>query len=164
MGDATIDAGGAKLGGTVVYTSGQEQSATGDVNIADISGNFQLGNILVNGEMNTDREGSSLSGGVAGAGLFAVKLHADMMPTEKLDVSAALIYAQTTGQPCAGCQRNIGYELDANARYKVDDNTSFDFGAGYLFTGDGAQDFYGGAVGPADSDIWKLSAKAVFTF
>jgi len=166
MGDATADTGGARLGGTVVVTSGQSQSAVGSVNIADISGNFQLGNILLNNEMNTDRDGGSLSGGIAGAGLFAVKLHADMMPTEKLDLGGAVIYAQTTEQVCAGCQRNIGYELDANAKYKVDDNLTFAAGAGYLITGSGAADFYNAyntATG-SNSNLWKLSARAVFTF
>jgi len=176
FGDATVDTGGAKLGGTVVYTSSQSPTNFGgSLNIADISGNFQLGNILVNGEMNTDRDGSSLSGGVGGQGLFAVKLHADMMPTEKLDLNGAVIYALTPDRGMSvlalcgtGCDRTIGYELDANAKYKVDDNLVFSAGAGYLITANGAKDFYsvndGCAARCADSNIWKLSAKAVFTF
>ncbi|HTP41053.1 MAG TPA: hypothetical protein VML36_01395 [Nitrospiria bacterium] len=179
MGDVTADTGGARLGGTVVVTSGQSPSAVGSANIADISGNFQLGNILVNGEMNTDRDGSSLSGGagvpggIGGAGLFAVKLHADMMPSDRLDVGGAVIFAQTTAQPCGGCQRNIGYELDANSKYQVDDNLAVLVGAGYLITGSGAADFYNvyntANLGPppvtgSNSNIWKLSAKVVFTF
>jgi hypothetical protein len=172
MGDATADTGGAKLGGTVIYTSSQSPSAVGSVNVADISGNFQLGNILVNGEMNTDRDGSSLSGGAGGQGLFAVKLHADVMPTEKLDVGGAAIYALTPdrgnsslGLCGTGCDRTIGYELDANAKYTVDDNLVFSAGAGYLITANGARDFYnGGPGGPNNSNLWKLSAKAVFTF
>jgi len=168
MGDVTADTGGAKVGGTVVYTSSQSPTAIGSVNIADISGNFQMGNILLNNEMTTDRDGSSLSGGLAGAGLFAVKLHAGMMPSEKLDVDGAVIYALTPSPSvlCGPtCGRTIGYELDANAKYKVDDNLVFTAGAGYLITAGGAHDFYsGGTGGPADNNLWKLSAKAVFTF
>ncbi|HXZ26206.1 MAG TPA: hypothetical protein VEI24_08305, partial [Nitrospiria bacterium] len=37
MGDVTADTGGARLGGTVVVTSGQSPSAVGSANIADIS-------------------------------------------------------------------------------------------------------------------------------
>jgi hypothetical protein len=171
MGDATVDTGGAKLGGTVVYASGQEQSAVGNINVSDISGNVQLGNILLNHEQTSDRDGGSLSGGLAGMGLLAVKLHADMMPSEKLDMGGAVIYAQTTElcNPllCGGptTSRAIGYELDANAKYKVDDNLSFSAGAGYLITGSGANQAYSVNVGPgANSNLWKLSARAVFTF
>jgi hypothetical protein len=164
MGDATADAGGAKIGGTVVYTSGQDLTAVGDANVTDISGNFQLGNILLNNEQVSDRDGGSLGGGFTGAGLIAVKLHADVMPTEKLDVGGALIYAQTREAWCVGCSRHVGYELDANAKYKVDDNLAFSAGAGYLLTAGGARDFYSGVGGPANSNLWKLSAKAVFTF
>ncbi|HUJ79276.1 MAG TPA: hypothetical protein VLY45_03045 [Nitrospiria bacterium] len=167
MGDVTTDAGGAKLGGTVVYAAGKSPSATGSGTVSDISGNFQLGNILLNNEQYSDRDGGSLGGGLNGAGIFAVKLHADMMPTEKLDLSGAVIYAQTAAVPCAGCNnRQIGYELDANAKYNVDDNMAFYAGAGYLITGSGAADFYNNfnATTGSNSNIWKLSAKAVFTF
>jgi hypothetical protein len=171
MGDATVDTGGAKVGGTVVYASGQDQSAVNNVNVADISGNFQLGNILLNHEQTSDRDGGSLSGGLAGMGILAAKLHVDMMPTEKLDVSGAAIYAQTTElcNPviCVAptTSRTIGYELDANAKYKVDDNLTFAAGAGYLITAGGAVQAYSVNVAPgANSNLWKLSAKAVFTF
>ncbi len=164
MGDATVDTGGAKLGGTVVYAAGTSPSSVNDGTVDDISGNFQLGNILLNNEQTSDRDGGSLGGGVFGAGIFAVKLHADVMPTEKLDVGAALIYAQTEQAPCAGCSRHIGYELDANAKYKVDDNLAFSAGLGYLLTAGGTEDFYSGLGGGANSNLWKLSGKAVFTF
>nr|MBI3613628.1 hypothetical protein [Nitrospirota bacterium] len=170
MGDATVDTGGAKVGGTVVYASGQEQAAVNDVSIDDISGNFQLGNILLNNEQLSDRDGGSLGGGFAGMGILAVKLHADVMPSEKLTVGAAAIYGRTAElcSPivCAAPSndRTIGYELDANAKYKVDDNLAFSAGAGYLITANGAREFYSGIGGPANSNIWKLSAKAVFTF
>jgi hypothetical protein len=188
MGDATVDTGGAKVGGTIVYASGQENFASGDLNVTDISGNFQLGNIILNHEQTSDRDGASLGGGMGGAGIFAVKLHADMMPSEKLTVGGAVIYAQTTEEGCslylntvsggAVCpgpinNRLIGYELDANAKYKVDDNLIFAAGVGYLITGSGAANFYGSLPNPApppvypngpNSNIWKLSAKAVFTF
>jgi hypothetical protein len=170
MGDATVDAGGAKVGGTVVYASGQSQSGVNEANVADISGNYQLGNILLNNEQLSDRDGGSLGGGFAGMGILAVKLHADMVPTQKLTVGGAAIYAQTaelcSPLTCGGPtnSRTIGYELDANAKYAIDDNLAFSAGAGYLITAAGAKEFYGGIGGPADSNLWKLSAKAVFTF
>ncbi|HXZ25199.1 MAG TPA: hypothetical protein VEI24_03175, partial [Nitrospiria bacterium] len=117
--------------------------------------------------------GAGVPGGIGGAGLFAVKLHADMMPSDRLDVGGAVIFAQTTALPCPGCSnRNIGYELDANGKYQVDDNLAVLVGAGYLITGSGAADFYnvyntanlGTPVTGSNSNIWKLSAKVVFTF
>jgi hypothetical protein len=174
MGDATVDTGGAKVGATFVYAAGTEQNATKDVTADDISGNFQLGNILLNNEMTTDRDGGSLGGGLAGMGITAIKAHVSMMPSDKLTVSGALIYALTTelcngtvgALACGGMgSREIGTEVDLNAAYAVDSNLTFAAGAGYLFTGDGAQDFYSSLVAAgADSDIWKLSAKVVFTF
>lgn len=179
MGNATVDAGGGvRVGGTVLYASGQDptSAAPGDVNVTDISGNFQFGNILLNNEQRSDREGGSLGGGFAGLGILAVKLHADLTPIDKLTVGGAVIYARMA-ELCSPanimfiplqCQdRTIGYELDANAKYAVDDNLSFSAGAGYLITAGGARDFYSGITfcpGCANSNLWKLSARAVFTF
>lgn len=173
MGDATVDTGGAKVGGTVVYAdSTQTQSGIKSITATDISGNFQLGNILLNNEQLADRDGGSLGGGFGGMGIMAVKLHADVMPTEKLTVGGAAIYARTAQlcnipfSYCVSTDRTIGYELDANAKYKVDDNLAFAAGAGYLVTASGAENFYSTFVGPGgnNSNLWKLSAKAVFTF
>ncbi|MEW6325705.1 MAG: hypothetical protein AB1515_10010 [Nitrospirota bacterium] len=166
MGDATVDTGGAAVGGTVVYASGQDPSATTEINATDIAGNFQLGNILLNNEMTSDRDGGSLGGGFGGAGILAAKLHASTMPSDKLTVGGALIYARTAERVCQACEREIGWEVDANAAYRVDDNLTVSAGAGYLLTGDGAEDFYRAApAGPGgDNHIWKLAGRAVFTF
>ena len=167
MGDATFDSGGAKVGATVVYASGQDPTATGgEINMTDISGNFQLGNILLNNEMNTDRDGGSLGGGFGGAGILAAKLHLSTMPSDKLTVGGALIYARTAERVCQACERTIGLEVDANATYQVDENLAVSAGAGYLLPGDGAEDFYSGVntTGVSDNALWVLGGKVVFTF
>lgn len=176
MGDATFDAGGAKVGATVVYASGQEGqgAAVNHLNVGDISGNFQLGNILLNNEQFADRDGSSVNGGFAGQGLFAVKLHGGTMPSDKVKVDGAVIYAQTT-ELCnpftcvvPSTSRVLGFEFDANAAYMVDDNLTFSAGAGYLVSGDGLSDFYTGFSGApgdgSDSNLWKLVGRATYTF
>lgn len=169
MGDATFDAGGATVGATVLAASGQDPSATGgETNATDISGNFVLGTILLNNGQASDHDGGSLGGGFGGAGILAAKLHASLMPTPKLTVGGAAIYARTAERVCQACERTIGLELDANAAYAVDDNLTVSAAAGYLFTGDGATDFYtivtGPASGASDSDIWRLVGKVAFTF
>jgi hypothetical protein len=165
MGDVTTEAGGAKVGATVVVADGHDPSAVNDVSVSDISGNFQLGNILLNNEQLSDRDGGSLGGGAGGVGITAAKLHASMMPSDKVTVGGALIYALGE-RPCSRCGRGIGLEVDANAAYAVDENLALSASAGYLFTGDGAEDFYRGAASGigGDNDLWKLVGRAVFTF
>ena len=121
MAEQTLDTGPVVLGLMVVYasSSGQDDfgekghSATG-INLADISPNFVLGNVLVNGESFSDRDGTTLQNGgflcpsaaraaagqcgalnQGGAGLLAVKLSAggEVFPGFKLD--GAVIYAKT---------------------------------------------------------------------
>lgn len=175
MGDVTVDTGGSKVGATVVYAAGTDQGAVSDATANDISGNFQLGNIILNSEQFADRDGGSLGGGLIGMGILAVKGHISTPVSDKLTVGGALIYARTAelcaplggALPCGGMNdREIGTEVDLNAAYAVDGNLTLSAGAGYLFTGDGAQDFYAGAPagGGADSPIWKLAGRAVFTF
>jgi len=165
MADATMDAGGAKIGGTFVAAAGHDPSGVNEASVSDISGNFQLGNILLNNEQMSDREGGSLGGGFTGPGITAVKAHVSTMPSDKLTVGGALIYALSE-RVCQACGRVVGLEVDANAAYEVDDNLTLSAGAGYLIPGDGTEDFYSiiNASGSSDNPLWKMVARAVFTF
>jgi hypothetical protein len=165
MANVTTETGGATVGATFVAAASHDPSGINEASISDISGNFQLGHIILNNEQTSDRDGGSLGGGFAGVGITALKLHAEKQTSEKATVGGAVIYA-LGDRPCQACGRGIGLEVDANAAYEVDENLVLSAGAGYLFTGDGAQDFYRGAPsGPGgDNDLWKLLARAVYTF
>jgi hypothetical protein len=121
MAAQTLDTGPVTLGITLVYASGSGQDDFGEVgkspsgiNITDISPNFVLGNVLVNGEAFSDRDGSTLQMGgflcpnasraaagqcgatnQGGAGLIAVKLSAGGEIRPGLRVDGAAIYAKT---------------------------------------------------------------------
>ena len=121
MAEQTLDTGPVVLGLMIVYasSSGQDDfgekghSATG-MNLADISPNFVLGNVLVNGESFSDRDGTTLQNGgflcpdatraaagqcgqqnQGGAGLIAVKLSAAGEPFPGFKLDGAVIYAKT---------------------------------------------------------------------
>lgn len=121
MAAQTFDAGPVVLGLMFVYASssgqddfGETGKAASGINISDISPNFVLGNILVNNEAFSDRDGTTLQNGgflcpnstraaagqcgtlnQGGAGLMAVKLSASGEVAEGLRLDGAAIYAKT---------------------------------------------------------------------
>jgi hypothetical protein len=121
MAAQTFDAGPVTLGLMIVYASGSGQDDFGEVgkspsgiNMTDISPNFVLGNILVNNEAFSDRDGTTLQNGgflcpnatrasagqcgalnQGGAGLIAVKLSAGGEVAQGLRLDGAAIYAKT---------------------------------------------------------------------
>jgi hypothetical protein len=121
MAAQTIDTGPVTLGLMIVYASGSGQDDFGEVgkspsgiNMTDISPNFVLGNILVNNEAFSDRDGTTLQNGgflcpngtraaagqcgalnQGGAGLIAVKLSAGGEVAQGLRLDGAAIYAKT---------------------------------------------------------------------
>ncbi|MEW6324316.1 MAG: hypothetical protein AB1515_02910 [Nitrospirota bacterium] len=195
-----LDLGPVIVGLTLVYASGsgpddfgETGSAGTGVNLTDISPNFVLGNILVNGEHVSDRDGSTLNmggfrGGInqGGAGLFAVKLSVNGNPSPALNLEGAAIYAKTVdpviptlvnpgGPVCslatptldAGCKVDdrLGWELDLNATWRVDENLQFSAGAGVLIGDNAFSGLYNNDFTSVDTDpITKLFWKAIYRF
>lgn len=109
MAEQDVDLGRVTVGLLFVYASGSGADDFGEtgkastgINLSDISPNFVLGNILVNGETISDRDGSTLDmggfrGGLnqGGAGLLAVKLSANGDIRPGLNLEGAVIYAKT---------------------------------------------------------------------
>jgi hypothetical protein len=145
---AGMDVGPANVGVTVLYTSGQEVGSS-DVNVNDISPNFALGNILTNFEDISDRDGGSAGN------LTGIKISAGMNPMPRVGVDAALIWAQLSEDNAAG-EKDLGVELDGNARLKLDENSTIFAGVGYLFSGD--------AFGPNPDDQIKGKVGIAYTF
>ncbi|MFQ5579695.1 MAG: hypothetical protein ACE5FZ_03715 [Nitrospiria bacterium] len=141
-----LPVGPANIDLSFLWTSG-EDSADPERNINGISGNFVLGNILVNDDLNSDRDGqcASVAGGrlgsggrscIGGLGITAVKLSAGFDPAETCHTEVALIWAQTTEDPAVGADSDLGVEVDLNHLHKLDENLSVAVNLGYLASGD----------------------------
>jgi hypothetical protein len=144
------------VGVTGLYTTGDDATDAGERNVNGISGNFVLGNILVNDNINSDREGqcASVGGGrigsggagcFAGLGVTGLKVSAGLegVPFGKTcHTEVAAIWAQTTEDPVgpggAG-DSDLGIEIDLNHRHKLDDNVAVAVNLGYLLSGDAWQ-------------------------
>ncbi|MBI3359178.1 MAG: hypothetical protein HY201_02930 [Nitrospirae bacterium] len=153
---------GKTVGLTVVYGSGQDPAKDpamgGDININALSGNYSLGNILLDTSINSDRDGQSLN--VGGARIMAVKVSADCAKDEKRSLGVAIIWAETTENASAAISsRDLGVEVDGNATIKLDDNLELAAGVGYLIAGDAWKAFKGD-----DGDAIKLHTAVVLTF
>lgn len=138
------------VGVTALYTTGNDTTKADERNVNGISGNFVLGNILVNDNIRSDREGQCASFGgarigsggsscVAGAGITALRASAGLegVPFGKTcHTEVAAIWARTTEDLAAGADSDLGIEVDLNHRHKLDDNVAVAVNLGYLFSGD----------------------------
>lgn len=157
------------LGVTLLYTTGDDIEED-DLNVNGISGNFVLGNILVNDNINSDREGqcASIAGGrfgsggrdcIGGTGITAIRVNAGLAgtPTKNCHTDVAAIWARTTEDFVAGADSDLGIEIDLNHRHKLDDNVAVAINLGYLFSGDAwkalGADPITGDEGPADNQV-----------
>jgi hypothetical protein len=147
--------GPANIDLTVLYTSGQEVLDP-DINVNGVSGNFVLGNILVNDDINSDRDGQCASVGGArlgsggrsclgGLGITAVKLSAGFAKSDTCHTEVAVIWAETTEEFAVGADSDLGVEVDLNHIHKLDDNLSVAVNLGYLASGD-AWNIPGGVI------------------
>lgn len=150
--------GPANIDLSFLWTSGQDV-ADPEKNVNGVSGNFVLGNILVNDDINSDRDGQCASvmpagllsgrmgsggrGCIGGLGITAIKLTAGLpdFVIENGYTELAVIYAETTEDPLdsstllAG-DSDLGFEIDLNHNQKLDDNLSISVNLGWLVTGD----------------------------
>jgi hypothetical protein len=152
---------GVQAGLTGLYASGQVQKDIpergGDrLNINAISPNFVLGNILVNHETTSDRDGGDVGG------MTAVKLALERSFWFGIEGELAVIWARLTERPATGVDPDLGWELDFNTTYPIDDHLLWASGTGFLFPGEGWQ----GLLGDEDAeDIQiKLTTKLIYTF
>ena len=142
---------------TGVYASGQKINDIGNkLNINAISPNFVLGNILVNNEFNSDRDGGNIGG------LTAIRLAAERPLQGDFHGELALIWARLTQRPALDIDQDLGWEIDFNTTYPFDDHLLWKADFGILLTGEGWQGIYGDPE--ADNHQIKLSTRLVYTF
>jgi len=164
---AGMPVGPANVDLSFILTSGEDSGP--EINVNGVSGNFVLGNILVNDEINSDRDGQCASvmgsplsgrlgsggaGCIGGLGITAVKLSADLA-SETCHTEVALIWAQTTEDPAVGADNDLGIEIDLNHDHKLDDNLSVAVNLGYLASGDAWKTLGtpGGGTSPTDDQL-----------
>lgn len=137
--------GPAYLNVTGLYTTGDDDPTDDELNINGISGNFVLGNILINDTLSSDRDGQCPSVGgarigsggascVGGLGVTGLKVSAGF-ELMKGQTEVAAIWAETT-EELAGGDSDLGIEIDLNHKHKLDDNASIAVKLGYLLSGD----------------------------
>lgn len=150
-----------ETGLTGLYATGQEagdlpKNEGHQLNINAVSPNFVLGNILVNNETVSDRDGGSMGG------LTAARLSIGWRPTATFRGELAWIRAWLTERPDPGASRDLGWELDANAFYQLDSKLLLTGGFGLLFTNDAWKALMEDAE--ATDRMIKLSTKLSYTF
>ena len=145
------------VGLTGVYASGQDVSRLDDeININAISANYVLGNILLNNEMDSDREGGSIGG------LTAVRLSLQKTLRDQLVGEFVVIWARMTERPAPGIDPELGWEFDLNATYTFDDHLVWVSGIGTLLVGEAWEGIYGDPS--AEDNLIKASTQFIFTF
>ena len=146
---------------TGIYSSGQDISNLPELggkklNINAISPNFVLGNILVNNEINSDREGGNIGG------MKAIRLGFKRPLNSEIQGEFAVIWAQLTERPAPNIDRDLGLEFDINTYYDVTNHLRLVSNIGILLAGDGWQGIYGDP-GADDTQI-KMLTKVVYSF
>ncbi len=145
---------------TALYATGQEAKnfppGGHRMNINAVSPNYVLGNILVNNETVSDRDGGNIGG------LSAAKVSLGWSPLAILRGEVAWIRAIMTERPGPDASKDLGWELDANGLWQIDSNLSFQVGSGILFAGDAWKALMSDPE--ATDRIIKLSSKLVFVF
>lgn len=145
---------------TGIYGSGQDPEdypGTGDrININAISPNFVLGNILVNNETTSDRDGGDIGG------LSAGKMAIGWRPDPMVRLEAVGIVAWLSEKPLTGESRYLGWEVDGNLSWEIERDLRLEAGLGFLFTGGGWKNLLNDPG--AGGTIVKGSTKLVYSF
>ena len=147
---------------TAFYASGQSLGdlpsgthSNAKLNINAISPNFVLGNILLNNEINSDRQGGNI-GGTA-----AVKLTLERPIWNDLKGEVAAIWARLTHSP-EDAGTLLGWEFDFNTSYPLSEDVVWLNEFGILISGNAWEGLYG--IPGADNNQIKAGSKLVFSF
>jgi hypothetical protein len=187
--DAVATLGSFYVGGTFAYAQGNGADIT-TVNAYSSGGkdwsptlimwnsdrNYWLGNIT--GHSNSTATGTANFGTVM-TNAFFYQVRAGVRPIDKLDICAAVAFAQadtlnglgTTQSALGGLiglssqagyiSKDYGYEIDVTGTYKIADNLTYMLGFGYLITGD----YFKGSDSTAQiSNDYIITNKLTLTF
>lgn len=97
-------------------------------------------------------------------GLFLNKLAANYKFTDKTSGGLALLYLMTAEDLKNG-SKTLGTEIDASINYKMYSNLDLNLNYGYLFSGDGMDNFVGGVdAGKSAGNIYRSTMNVRYTF
>ncbi len=139
--------GPAYAGASILYSSGNDPDDKTKSKEGPQSQDLDVGLILGNDALQT-WNASSGNGGANGTAFDSGKANALMIsafggfnPTPKTNVEAIVVKAQRD-KVAANIDKDMGWEFDVKASYKIYDNLTYMVGAGYLISGD----YFKGAV------------------
>jgi hypothetical protein len=163
FGEATADLAMAKVGGSVLYSTGEDQAATGDSDLfVPISGYFSERNDydeLVLRRYIYVKGNGTLTGDQSIGNILAIQLYAQKDLTPKLMGKASIqTYSFNEDPDGAGAMdKDIGQELDLKLAYKVNNNlTVTGIGAYWMTTKD--------IFGDNNDDCWLLKHEILYKF
>jgi len=180
-------AGTASIGIAYLRVQGPSPDNTGKVGVNSLKGDFKFANILFADSTNNYdgvdfnsqfAEGligcnpnfpaatCSAQNGSLNHNIHAIKAYAGLKPTEKLSLEVGVlpyVWAVRGPSPVAGAGRNVGFEIDVNAGYKLDDNLKLTAGYGFFNPGDA---FSNPTTVPAhrEKNVNKVEVAMTFTF
>ena len=138
-----MNLGPAYFGGKVLYSMGDDNSDPNKVKFSPGSQDLDFGLILGNDALQT-WEATNGNGGANGSGPFdSGKANSVMYgffggfnASPKLNLEGMVVFAQRDKVPANYVSKNMGWEFDLTAKYKIYDNLTYMVGMGYLVTGD----------------------------
>ena len=143
-----VTMGPAYVGGTVAYYSGDDPADTAKVHAESLFNGIEWSPTLIMwnrdraynfGTLNGNDTGTSNTAGFSSyfQNAFFWQVMAGVKPTDKLDIRASLSNSTADQLPRLGwLSKDMGWEVDLTATYKITNNLSYLLGGGYLLTGD----------------------------
>jgi hypothetical protein len=140
---ANVELAPVYFGGVAFYASGDDQSTKDEMEGGlGIGPDFNPCLILLNYDLG--RWNGALGGANGVSAQYSTdnvqgyQLFVGVKPIPKLDVKASVTYARLNQNPSGKYleDKDLGYEADVTATYKIYDNLSYMIGLGYLWSGD----------------------------
>ncbi len=135
---AKTSMGPATFGAQVGWSSGDDIATANEVE-SGLGGGADWNPALIgmNDDLATWSGGDTNTANSAKGNILLINVFGDYKVTPKFSMGAAFTYAkQDQNTVAAQISKDLGYELDVTASYKLYDNLTYMVGAGYLWTGD----------------------------
>jgi len=132
--------GPAYAGASVLYSSGDDNAKDDKNEEGPQSQDLDVGLILGNDALQTWTASSGNGGKYAAfdsgkANSLMISAFGGFNPTPKTNLELIVVKAQRD-KVAAGWEKDLGWEIDVKASYKIYDNLTYMVGAGYLMAGD----------------------------
>lgn len=162
--DFGVNFGPTRLTYTVLYASGDDNAADGDIENFMSTDVDRFDSIIFMEGGYTDDNYFTEAPHILDKGLFLNKVAVDHQATDKLKVGGALLYVMTAEDLSNG-EDTLGVEVDAYLSYKLYEGLELAFNAGYLFADDGMDAFEATAAQDGKGeDVFRSTARIRYGF